>query len=72
LILIYFGVSSPQPAAGFDLCGWYFYTPLLAKGSFITAPAGMKSDALSIRRPTWFMTIYQIISNSKSLTLSTD
>ena len=33
--LISFGVSSPQLAARFILCGWYFDTPLLAAGSFI-------------------------------------
>src|SRR5450759_1462313 len=36
IILISFGVSSPQLAARFALCGRYFDTPLLAAGSFIS------------------------------------
>jgi hypothetical protein len=34
--LISFGVSFPQLAAKFALCGWYFDTPLLAAGRFIS------------------------------------
>lgn len=34
-VLITLGVSSPQLAARFALCGWYCDTPLLAAGSFI-------------------------------------
>ena len=33
--LISLGVSSPQLAARFVLCGWYFDTLLLAAGNFI-------------------------------------
>jgi len=39
--LISFGVSSPQLAARFVLCDWYFDTPLLAAGSFIPVSRGV-------------------------------